>query len=90
MIKSLTRKKKIKFHKQKGISTYFRRRVDNDSDLSLIKSISIKKIFDFIRMLDAPGYPKAFIKFKNFKVELYDAKLNSEHLNAKIKISTKR
>ena len=39
-------------------------------------------------MLDAPGYPKA-IKFKNFKVELYDAKLNSEHLNAKIKISTK-
>ena len=41
-------------------------------------------------MLDAPGYPKAFIKFKNFKVELYDAKLNSEHLNAKIKISTKR
>ena len=89
MIKSLTRKKKIKFYKQKGISTYFRRRVDNDSDLSLIKSISIKKIFDFIRMLDAPGYPKAFIKFKNFKVELYDAKLNSEHLNAKIKISTK-
>ena len=41
-------------------------------------------------MLDAPGYPNAFLEFKNFKIEIYNAKLKNRHLNAKIKISKKK
>ena len=40
-------------------------------------------------MLDAPGYPNAFLEFKNFKIEIYGAKLKNKYLNAKIKIFKK-
>ena len=57
MIKKLSRKKKIIFYKQKGNSSYFKRRKHKDSNIFSLKTPNLKKIFNFIRMLDAPGYP---------------------------------
>tara|TARA_A100001015_G_scaffold305950_1_gene399448 strand:+ start:1639 stop:2301 length:663 start_codon:yes stop_codon:yes gene_type:complete len=90
MIKKLTKKKRINFFKQKGKSTFYKRRKIEESNISSLKSINIKKIYNFIRMLDAPGYPNAFLEFKNFKIEIYDAKLKNKYLNAKIKILKKK
>lgn len=90
MIKKLTKKKKINFFKQTGKSTFFKRRKIEESNISSLKSTNIKKIYNFVRMLDAPGYPNAFLEFKNFKIEIYGAKLRNKYLNAKIKIFKKK
>ena len=34
----------------------------------------LENIYDFIRMLDAPDYPKAFLKLNNFKISFMKAR----------------
>ena len=74
MIKELTRKKKIKFNKQLGKSSYFRRRKVAESNMLSLKIISIENMFNFIRMLDAHDYPKAYLDIKKFKILLKNVK----------------
>ena len=90
MIKILSKKKQIKFYKQTGKPTFYKRRKPKESEIKFDKFKNLKEIYNFIRSTDADGYPKAFIKFKNFKVDLYDAKLKINNLNAKIQISKKK
>ena len=90
MIKKIAEKKKLNFYQQNGKSSFYKRRKIEESNISLLKNINLKKIYNFIRMLDAPGYPNAFLRFKKFKIEIYGAKLKSKHLNAKIKIFKKK
>lgn len=77
----------IKPVEQEGEVVLFKRRNANESELP--KQLqSIEELHNFIRMLDADGYPKAFIKHNNFKIELcrsslYDGKVKVE---ANIKI----
>ena len=40
-------------------------------------------------MLDADGYPKAFISFKGFKILLEQIKINKNKFNRKFKIIKK-
>lgn len=61
-----------------------------ESEIKLDKFKNLEQIYNFIRCTDAEGYPKAFFKYKNFKVNLYDAKLRSNNLNVKIEISKKK
>jgi len=68
MIKDIERKKKIKFNKQKGKPSYFRRRKATESNMLSLKIISIENMFNFIRMLDAHEYPKAYLDIKKFKI----------------------
>lgn len=70
MAKHLVRKKNIKFHMQKGKSSYFRRRKTQESNIFSLKKFNIYKLFNFIRMLDAPGYPKAYVDLKKYKILL--------------------
>lgn len=70
---------------QKGMVTNFTRRTPKDS--VLLPQDSIEKVYDFIRMLDAPTYPRAFIKLGKFKIEFYDAQLNQDKLIARVQIS---
>jgi methionyl-tRNA formyltransferase len=58
--------------KQKGQIIKFKRRLPEMSKIQ--SSFSFQKLYDFIRMLDAPIYPKAFIKNKNYTFEFYDVK----------------
>ncbi len=71
---------------QTGEIVTFRRRGPEDSDLNSAQSIN--QIYDYIRMLDSPGYPPAFIDFKGFRLEFTKAKLNSDNtIIANVRIS---
>ncbi len=70
---------------QTGEPTEFRRRLPKDGDLAGLAEL--EKIYDFIRMLDADGYPSAFIENDYFKFEFSGATLNAEDIVAKVKIT---
>ena len=53
---------------QTGKATVFKRRTPTQSFIT--KEIdTLEQLFDFIRMLDADGYPLAKIKFNSFEIE---------------------
>ncbi len=61
---------------QIGTSTIFKRRTP---DMSNIKSLrSIDDLYDYIRMLDAEGYPKAFLETDEFRFEFSRASLKAD------------
>lgn len=70
---------------QKGKIVIFKRRKSKQSEIP--KCHDLKGLFDFIRMLDAPGYPKAFIKYKGFIFEFSNAKMSGNKIlsNTEIK-----
>ncbi len=70
---------------QTGEPIEFRRRLPKDGDLAGLTEL--ETIYDFIRMLDADGYPSAFIENNDFRFEFSDATLNAEDIVAKVKIT---
>lgn len=52
---------------QQGRVDCFQRRKPEDGDISGL--VELTEIFDHIRMLDADGYPKAFLETENFRFE---------------------
>lgn len=66
----------IKPVEQKGEITNFKRRKPKDGNIEGLKDP--EKMYDYIRMLDAPGYPKAFIEVGNIKLEFSRASLKSD------------
>ena len=64
MIIKLSLMKKIIFKPQKGRSSFFKRRLPSESKISLKEFNNPKKLYDFLRMLDAEDYPNAFLEFK--------------------------
>lgn len=58
---------------QKGKVVIFKRRKPEESEIPERKTP--KELFDFIRMLDAEGYPRAFINYKGFIFEFLEPKL---------------
>jgi methionyl-tRNA formyltransferase len=69
---------------QVGEVTIFKRR---KPDQSLLPNLgSLESIYDHIRMLDAPSYPFAFIEYGEFRIELNDAKIEGDKINAHVTI----
>jgi len=89
MIKKIIKIKNIKFKKQIGKVTFFKRRKPSESKINLSKTYSIDKIYDFLRMLDAPGYPNAFIELKDLKFTFNDIKKKKDEVIAKAIITRK-
>ncbi len=63
---------------QEGEPTIFKRRQAEESEIHEVSSL--EALHDFIRMLDADGYPRAFIRYKGLCFEfdracLYDGKV---------------
>ena len=58
---------------QVGEAVTFRRRTPEQSRLD--GAFDLTKIYDHIRMLDAPEYPKAFIEIEGTRIEFVDAEL---------------
>ena len=56
-------------HEQTGDPVTFKRRIPEESDMMQMDFPSLQGIYDFIRMLDAEGYPKSFIKLGKYKIE---------------------
>ena len=66
----------LKPEKQVGEVVHFKRRKPADSNIESLQSID--RIYDFIRMLDAEGYPKAFIKIGDVKYYFSRASLKAD------------
>jgi len=62
---------------QKGEPFIFKRRKPEMSNIYHIDNI--EEIYNHIRMLDAEGYPKAFIEGENFRFEFSRASLKSDN-----------
>lgn len=72
---------------QEGTVVSFARRTPEQSDITNLKS-SIK-VYDYIRMLDAEGYPLAFVETPTLKIEFFDAELQNDHVLVQGKIEIK-
>ena len=92
MTKKIVQMKKINFRKQKGRVVNFKRRDAYQSKLlnSRNELTSIKKLHNFIRALDAEGYPKANFELNKFKILLSESKMYKEHIVGKFRIEKKK
>lgn len=68
--------------KQEESIVEFKRRTPEESEL--LESFSIETIYNYIRMLDAEGYPPAFLPFGNKKLLFTDATYQKNQLIAKV------
>ncbi len=71
-------------HPQQGEVTMFVRRRREES--ALPRELSLGQVYDFIRMLDAEGYPRAFVRHGALRIEFSDAELSQGMVSAVVKI----
>lgn len=72
---------------QNGEPVVFKRRKPEEGDWSKAKTLS--EVYDYIRMLDAEGYPPAYIHSGVFKVEFINAIKEYNTITAEVKITKK-
>ncbi len=72
---------------QTGEPTLFKRRKPAQGDLSPLEELS--QAYDHIRMLDADGYPPAFVETAHFRFEFFRASLHPEQILADVRITRK-
>ena len=65
---------------QSGTPVIFPRRRPEESRLP--HSASPRAVYDHIRMLDAEGYPNAFLDYGDFRVEFRDCRLGDDRIEA--------
>ena len=70
---------------QIGEPIMFQRRTPEMSEIK--PDMSKEQIFDFIRMLDIDSYPKAFMRFGNYKLTFSRPALRSNGIEASVTIS---
>jgi methionyl-tRNA formyltransferase len=69
---------------QRGEVVTFDRRTPRQSDLSA--ATTPEEAHDLIRMLDAPGYPHAFVETEHLRLELVDSTLQDGEVTARVRI----
>ena len=62
---------------QEGVPVFFERRTPEDSEIP--STIELRQIYDWIRMLDAPEYPHAFIKYGPYHIEFTRARYSEKY-----------
>ena len=72
-------------HAQTGDPVFFQRRKPEQGNL--LEAKSLEELFDLIRMLDAVGYPHAFININDKRFEFSRAKLSPDGILADVRIS---
>ena len=70
---------------QQGTPTLFKRRKPEQSNLEV--ALTLDQAFDLIRMLDAEGYPHAFLNVGPFLLEFTRASRKTDHVIADVRIS---
>ncbi len=73
---------------QQGLPVVFTRRKPDDGDISNLATLDI--IYDFIRMLDAEGYPPAFMENDRIRLEFSNASLKNGAVHADVTITMKK
>lgn len=71
---------------QQGEAVVFKRRQPEQSNLAGLTDP--RKIYDHIRMLDAAGYPHAFLEIHGQRLEFTDAELKDGEVQAKVRFVT--
>jgi methionyl-tRNA formyltransferase len=72
---------------QTGEVVLFKRRKERDGSLSQLKTL--EQVYDHIRMLDAEGYPNAFIETDKLHFEFKNASIKSDYILADVMIMRK-
>lgn len=67
---------------QVGQPVIFKRRTKVESEIP--PSVTLDQIYDYIRMLDAEGYPCAFIKYGKYKLSFTNASLAKDSVMANV------
>jgi methionyl-tRNA formyltransferase len=75
---------------QTGHETSFKRRTSDQSNIEKANIKNIDDMYDFIRMLDAEGYPRAYIKMGNLKILFSDVHRDSDDLTGRFEIIEER
>lgn len=57
---------------QRGIPVHFKRRKEDDGRLNRLSNLN--QVYDYIRMLDAEGYPNAFVETEHLIIKFKEAK----------------
>jgi methionyl-tRNA formyltransferase len=70
---------------QSGEAVTFKRRTPDESDLRDVAHLD--KIHDMIRMLDADGYPPAFVRVGHLRLEFTRASRRRDHVMADVRIT---
>jgi methionyl-tRNA formyltransferase len=65
----------------------FKRRKPEESDVARIGDL--QKLYDHIRMLDAEGYPHAFLETEHLRLEFRRASLEPDRVTAEVTIRRK-
>jgi methionyl-tRNA formyltransferase len=73
---------------QSGAPTYFARRTPAESVLP--NASSLEAVYDHIRMLDAEGYPPAFIEHGEWRMEFSNGMLREDCVEARVCITRRR
>ena len=77
-------------YEQDGKVIKFKRRKPEQSDISSANLKNVEDIYDFIRMLDGEGYPKAFFNIGKFKFIFSEINRKSEKLTGRFIICEKK
>ena len=72
---------------QEGDVVNFKRRTPEQSNIKMLNDVSIANLYDFIRMLDAPSYPKAYLELDNLKMELFEVIIKDGKLEGRFEVS---
>ena len=75
---------------QTGEPMLFNRRKPEESDIAQINFSSLEEIYNFIRMLDGEGYPKAFVTRGKFKIEFSEVHKKSDKLIGRFEVIDER
>ena len=70
---------------QSGQVKVFVRRIPQQSIIT--DNMSMQELYDHIRMLDAPTYPKAFLNHGSCRIEFSDACIKNRKLTARVSIT---
>jgi methionyl-tRNA formyltransferase len=70
---------------QQGEAVTFTRRTPADSRVP--DAMSADQLFDFIRMLDADGYPRAFLDHGDWRIEFSNARLDGADVRADVRLT---
>jgi methionyl-tRNA formyltransferase len=72
---------------QQGEGSTFKRRKPEESNIQALSEI--ETVYDFIRMLDADGYPRAFVETEFLRFEFSRASIRKDGIIADVKIIKK-
>ena len=77
---------KLSAKEQSGEIVTFKRRTPDQSSIEIVKDLSLNSLYDFIRMLDGEGYPKAYIEIENIKIEFSQVDKTDTQLSGKFEV----